>query len=45
MKIIELKFNNEKPLILDGGMGQMLLKHGIMSQGILLSATALPNFL
>ena len=38
---MELKFNNEKPLILDGGMGQTLLKQGMISQGTLWSASAL----
>ena len=38
---MELKFNNKKPLILDGGMGQMLLKQGMISQGTLWSASAL----
>ena len=38
---MEIKFNNEKPLILDGGMGQTLLKQGMISQGTLWSASAL----
>ena len=38
---MEIKFNNEKPLILDGGMGQTLLKQGVISQGTLWSASAL----
>jgi len=41
MKIMVLKFNNQNPLILDGGMGQTLLKQGMICQGTLWSATAL----
>ncbi len=38
---MKIEFNNEKPLILDGGMGQTLLKQGVISQGTLWSASAL----
>jgi homocysteine S-methyltransferase len=36
-----IEFNNQKPLILDGGMGQTLIKNGMIPQGTLWSATAL----
>ena len=38
---MNIEFNNQKPLILDGGMGQTLIKYGMFSQGTLWSATAL----
>jgi len=38
---MNIEFNNQKPLILDGGMGQMLIKYGMIPQGTLWSATAL----
>ena len=38
---MNIEFNNQKPLILDGGMGQTLIKYGMIPQGTLWSATAL----
>jgi len=38
---MNIKFSNQKPLILDGGMGQTLIKYGMIPQGTLWSATAL----
>ena len=38
---MNIEFNNQKPLILDGGMGQTLIKYGMTPQGTLWSATAL----
>ena len=38
---MNIEFNNQKPLILDGGMGQTLIKNGMIPQGTLWSATAL----
>ena len=38
---MNIEFNNHKPLILDGGMGQTLIKYGMTPQGTLWSATAL----
>ena len=38
---MNIEFSNLKPLILDGGMGQTLIKYGMIPQGTLWSATAL----
>lgn len=38
---MNIEFNNQKPLILDGGMGQTLIRYGMIPQGTLWSATAL----
>ena len=38
---MNIEFNNQKPLILDGGMGQTLIKYGMTPLGTLWSATAL----
>jgi len=38
---MNIEFSSQKPLILDGGMGQTLIRKGMIPQGTLWSATAL----